>query len=96
MEQTIIIGAGISNENYRARVTHLETGETLITPIKEGSRGPLYADPLTTTQHGKLTKSTKNWHVAFDIPVTETLDYVADCLEKEARAIVKYIRNSQD
>ena len=92
MDQTIIIGAGISNDNYRARVTHLETGETLITPIKDGARGPLYSEPLTTTQHGKLTKTTRNWHISFDIPVSENIQYVGDCLEKEVKSIINYIR----
>lgn len=95
METNVLFNPAYSVENFRARVNRLTSGEIVITPIKEGSRGPLYSEPLVMTIHGRFTKSTRNWHVAFDVDVKYDMKVVADCLEKEIKEIIDYIRTNQ-
>lgn len=82
-----------TKNNYRARVTELDNGDTLITRIQDGTRGPLYTEPLVSTSHAKLTKTTRNWHLSLDVPVSEPLSYVGDCLEDEIETILNYIHS---
>lgn len=82
-----------SRTNYRARVSELPNGDTLIQRVKVGSRGPLYAEPLIQTAHGRLVQSLRQWHLDFDMLRSEPTSYVAACLEEETEIITRYLRS---
>lgn len=92
MQENVLFNLAKSVENYRARINKLESGELVIVPIKDGTRGPLYAEPLVKTDHGRFTKTSRNWHVSFDIDVNSDIQVVGNCLESEVQEIINYIR----
>lgn len=94
-EQPIVLDPSESAENFRARVHRMETGVIVTIPIKEGSRGPLYTDDLTSTKHGKLRTTTKHYHLSFDIPLSEGLEYAGKCVEEEIDHFIKYMVGEQ-
>lgn len=91
-EQPIVLNPQESTENFRARVHRMETGVIVTIPIKEGSRGPLYSDNLTSTKHGKLRTTTKHYHLSFDIPLSEGLEYAGKCVEEEISHFIAYMK----
>lgn len=94
MNQTILIKTGQPTDSYRARVTQYHTGETLIVPVHEGSRGPRYGETLTTTRHGRLSRSNRNWRVTFDIPLSLPAECAATLLQDEAYEIARFIQHA--
>ena len=57
----IVIDTNESTDRFRARVYQMPSGTIVTIPIKEGSRGPLYTEQLTSTKHGKLRTTTKHF-----------------------------------
>lgn len=83
----------LSRINYRARVSELPNGDTLIQRVKVGSRGSLYTEPLIQTAHGRLVQSLHQWHFDFDMLRSEPTSYVAACLAEETELITHYLRS---
>ena len=90
-ETPIVIDTNESTENFRARVHRMPSGVLVTIPIREGSRGPLYTDDLTSTKHGKLRTTTKHYHLSFDIPLSEGLEYAGKCVEEEIGHFIQYM-----
>lgn len=90
-ETPIVIDTNESTENFRARVHRMPSGVLVTIPIREGSRGPLYTDDLTSTMHGKLRTTTKHYHLSFDIPLSEGLEYAGKCVEEEIGHFIQYM-----
>lgn len=91
IETPIMIDTNMSIENFRARVHRMPTGVLVTIPIKDGSRGPLYTNNLTSTKHGKLRTTTKHYHLSFDIPLSEGLEYAGKCVEEEISHFIQYM-----
>lgn len=89
----VIIDTTESADNYRARVYRMPSGTTVTVPVKEGSRGPLYIDQLTSTKHGKLRTTAKHYRLSFDIPLSEGLNYAGKCVEEEIDHFINYMRH---
>ena len=81
-----------STDRFLARVYQMPSGTIVTIPIKEGSRGPLYTEQLTSTKHGKLRTTTKHYHLSFDIPLSEGLDYAGRCVEEEIDHFIQYMK----
>lgn len=90
----VLIDTAESTEHFRARVFRMPTGTTVTIPIKEGSRGPLYTNCLTSTKHGKLRTTTRHYHLSFDIPITEGLAYAAQCVDDEICHFIDYMKHN--
>lgn len=90
-EPTLIIDTSQAVETYRTRTFRMASGTIVHVPINEGSRGPLYTSDLTSTTHGKLRTTTKHYHLSFDIPLTEGLEYAGQCVEKEINHFIEYM-----
>lgn len=93
-EAPIVIDTAESKDHFRARVYMMPSGTTVTVPVKEGSRGPLYTDDLTSTKHGKLRTTTKHYHLSFDIPLSEGLQYAGKCVEEEISHFICYMKSS--
>lgn len=93
IETPIVIDTNESTENFRARVHRMPTGVLVTIPIKDGSRGPLYKEQLTSTKHGKLRTTSKHINLTFEIPVEEGLEYAGKCVEEEISHFIMYMRN---
>lgn len=81
-----------STAHFRARVYMMPSGTTVTIPVREGSRGPLYTSTLTSTKHGKLRTTTKYYHLSFDIPLSEGLEYAGKCVEEEIGHFICYMK----
>lgn len=92
-ETPVVINTAESTDNYRARVYKMPSGATITIPVKEGSRGPLYVDNLTSTKHGKLRTTTRHFHLSFDIPLSEGLAYAGNCVEEEINHFIDYMKH---
>lgn len=88
----IVIDTNESTDRFRARVYQMPSGTIVTIPIREGSRGPLYTEQLTSTKHGKLRTTTKHYHLSFDIPLSEGLDYAGRCVEEEIDHFIQYMK----
>lgn len=92
-ETPIVIDTTESTENFRARVHLMPSGTIAVIPVKDGSRGPLYKETLTTTRHGKLRTTSKHINLMFEIPLEEGLEYAGKCVEEEISHFIMYMRN---
>ena len=92
LNNSVVINTRESAENFRARVHRMPSGVIVTIPVKDGSRGPLYKETLTTTQHGKLRTTSKHFNLMFEIPLTEGLVYAGKCVEKEIKHFISYMR----
>ena len=90
----IVIDTNESTARFRARVYQMPSGTIVTIPIKEGSRGPLYTEQLTSTKHGKLRTTSKHYHLSFDIPLSEGLDYAGRCVEEEIAHFIQYMKTN--
>ena len=90
----VVIDTAESQENYRARVYKMPSGTTVTIPVKEGSRGPLYIDLLTSSKDGKLRTTAKHFHLSFDIPRSEGMVYAGQCVEDEIAHFIHYMKHS--
>lgn len=89
----VVIDTSESTDKYRARVYKMPSGTIITIPVKEGSRGPLYVDQLTSTKHGKLRTTTRHFHLSFDIPLSEGLAYAGNCVENEINHFIDYMKH---
>lgn len=94
MQTPIVIDTNESTAHYRARVYRMPSGATVTIPVKEGSRGPLYVNHLTSTKHGQLRTTSKHYHLSFDIPLSEGLDYAGRCVEEEIGHFIAYMTHT--
>lgn len=90
----VVIDIAESQEHYRARVYKMPSGTTVTIPVKEGSRGPLYLDLLTSSKHGRLRTTAKHFHLTFDIPRSEGMAYAGQCVEDEIAHFIQYMKRS--
>ena len=88
----VVIDTAESSENYRARVYQMPSGTIVTIPVKEGSRGPLYTENLTSTKHGRLRTTSKHYHLSFDIPLSEGLEYAGNCVEEEIAHFINFMK----
>ena len=89
----IVIDTNESTDRFRARVYQMPSGTIVTIPIREGSRGPLYTEQLTSTKHGKLRTTSKHYHLSFDIPLSEGLAYAGKCVEEEINHFIDYMKH---
>jgi len=91
----IVIDTNESTDNYRARVYILPSGTTVTVPVREGSRGPLYTEDLTSTTHGRLRTTSKHYHLSFDVPLSEGLGFAGQCVEQEISHFIEFMKNHE-
>lgn len=92
VEKTVEIETAEPTAHFRARVYMMPSGTTVTIPVREGSRGPLYTATLASTKHGKLRTTTKHYHLSFDIPLSEGLEYAGKCVEDEIWHFICYMK----
>ena len=90
----VVIDTAESQEHYRARVYKMPSGTTVTIPVREGSRGPIYIDLLTSSKHGKLRTKAKHFHLSFDIPISEGMAYACQCVEEEIAHFIHFMKHS--
>ena len=89
----VVIDTTLSKDHYRARVYNMPSGATVTIPVREGSRGPLYTEQLTTSKHGKLRTTAKYFRLMFDIPASEGPGYAAECIGEETIHFITFLKN---
>lgn len=89
----VVIDTAESADNFRARVYQMPSGTIVTVPVREGSRGPLYTQCLTSTKHGRLRTTAKHYHLSFDIPLSEGLEYAGRCVEEEVAHFTDYMKH---
>ena len=90
----LVFDTAETQEHYRARVYKMQSGTTVTIPVKEGSRGPLYIEQLTSSKHGKLRTTAKHFHLSFDIPISEGMAYAGQCVEEEIIHFIHFMKHS--